>query len=101
MAVACMLSGTAGAATIEVTTAKDELDTSPDAKCSLREAVQSANTNTAVGGCPKGSGPADTIELAKARYALTIPTPSPYRGAVPWMSTTRSASAVLMSETAT
>ena len=69
---ACALPATASAATIEVTTRTDELDRSPDAKCSVREAVQSANTNTAVGGCPKGKGASDTIELGRGNYTLTI-----------------------------
>ncbi|MDX6587720.1 MAG: hypothetical protein QOI31_2193 [Solirubrobacterales bacterium] len=68
-----MLPAFASAATIKVTTHADELDAVPDAKCSVREAVQSANTNGAVGGCPAGSGQADTIELGKGHYSLTIP----------------------------
>ena len=71
---ACALPATAGAATIEVTTHKDELDGTPDSNCSLREAVQAANSNTAVGGCPKGGGPSDTITLEGGRYSLKIPT---------------------------
>ena len=71
---ACALPATAGAATIEVTTHADELDGAPDSSCSLREAVQSANSNTAVGGCHKGGGPSDTITLERGRYKLTIPT---------------------------
>ena len=38
----------------------------------MREAVQAANTNNAVGGCPKGSGPADTIVLGRGNYSLKI-----------------------------
>src|SRR5215204_5972779 len=71
---ACLLPATAGAATIEVTTHIDELDATPDSNCSLREAVQSANSNTAVGGCHKGGGPSDTISLGRGRYSLKIPT---------------------------
>ena len=50
------------AATIPVNHTLDELDASPDATCSLREAVRSANLDAAVGGCAAGSG-ADTITL--------------------------------------
>ncbi|MDX6587721.1 MAG: hypothetical protein QOI31_2194 [Solirubrobacterales bacterium] len=73
-ACACALPATASAATIEVTTHKDELDATPDSTCSLREAVQSANSNTAVGGCDKGGGTSDTITLERGRYPLKIPT---------------------------
>jgi hypothetical protein len=43
----------ASAATIEVTTDADEFGTG--SACTLREAVESARTNKAFGGCPKGS----------------------------------------------
>ena len=72
-ACALALPAGAGAATIKVDTRADELDASPDAKCSLREAVQAANDNDAVGGCPKGSGADDTIELGRGNFKLTIP----------------------------
>jgi len=52
------------AATIQVTTLQDE--TSSPATCSLREAIQSATTNLAVGGCPAGSTSPDTITFAPA-----------------------------------
>ena len=68
------LPGAAGAATIKVTTHADELDGSPDATCSVREAVQSANTNAAFGGCKSGGAQTDTIQLGKSHYPLTIPT---------------------------
>ena len=60
--------GGAHAATIAVTTAADELD--GDNECSLREAIQAANTDTAVSGCVAGSG-ADTITVPAGFYALT------------------------------
>jgi CSLREA domain-containing protein len=41
------------------------------AGCSLREAVQAANTDAAFGGCAAGGG-ADTIPLAAVTYTLTI-----------------------------
>lgn len=49
------------ASTIVVTTTADTLDNA-DGLCSLREAILSANTDNAVGGCSSGSG-ADTIEF--------------------------------------
>ncbi|HRF46545.1 MAG TPA: choice-of-anchor Q domain-containing protein [Anaerolineales bacterium] len=60
------------AATITVTTTVDELNT--DGDCSLREAIQAANTNAAVDACPAGSASTvDIIYLADASYALGIP----------------------------
>jgi len=55
--------------TITVDTTNDELNT--DGDCSLREAIQAANTDSAVSGCPAGSG-ADTIVLPVGIYTLTI-----------------------------
>jgi CSLREA domain-containing protein len=59
----------ARAATITVNTTDDELNN--DGDCSLREAIQAANTDTAVSGCAAGSG-ADTITLPAGFYTLTI-----------------------------
>ncbi len=59
----------ASAATITVTTTNDELNS--DGDCSLREAIQAANTDAAVDACATGSG-ADTIDLATGTYALSI-----------------------------
>jgi CSLREA domain-containing protein len=58
----------AQAATIAVGTTVDELD--GDADCSLREAIQAANTDAAVSGCVAGSG-ADTIAVPAGFYQLT------------------------------
>jgi CSLREA domain-containing protein len=60
----------AEAAAITVTTAGDELNNS--APCSLREAIRSANTDLAIGGCAAGSG-ADTITVPSGTYVLGIP----------------------------
>src|SRR5437870_3850242 len=57
-------------ATITVNTTEDELTV--DGNCSLREAIQAANTDSAVDACPAGSG-ADTITLPVGTYTLTIP----------------------------
>ena len=61
--VALALPAGASGATINVSTGADELDGAPDATCSLREAIESANTNGAVGGCDPGGAGADTIVL--------------------------------------
>ncbi len=57
------------AANITVNTTDDELNS--DGDCSLREAIQSANTDTAVDGCTSGSG-TDTITLPAGTYTLSI-----------------------------
>jgi CSLREA domain-containing protein len=62
----------AQAAVINVTTVFDEFNTGPST-CSLREAVQAANTDAAFGGCSAGSG-ADVIFLPVSQgvYRLQI-----------------------------
>lgn len=57
------------AATIDVNTTADEFGTGTD--CSLREAIQAANTDTAFGGCSAGSGD-DIINLPAGTYTLSI-----------------------------
>src|SRR5262245_32610981 len=70
IAVAIVLSwSVAHATTYVVTTTTDELNT--DGDCSLREAVQAANTNAAVDNCPAG-GATDEIVLAAGTYTLTL-----------------------------
>jgi CSLREA domain-containing protein len=64
------LAAPAQAAAIAVTTTGDELNTA--APCSLREAIRSANTDLAIGGCAAGSG-ADTITVPPGTYILAIP----------------------------
>jgi len=64
--------GVARAATINVTTTQDVI--AKDGACSLREAVISANTDSAAasgGDCVAGSG-ADTIVLPAGTYRLTL-----------------------------
>lgn len=56
------------AATITVTTTAT--DTTVNGNCTLLEAIQAANSNTAVDACTAGSG-ADTITLPAGTYALT------------------------------
>ena len=55
-----LAANTASANYITVTTSLDEFDNPPNTFCSLREAIQAANTDAAFGGCPAGDG-ADTI----------------------------------------
>ena len=66
--VAISVPGTASAATIVVDTRDDELNT--DGDCSLREAIQAANTDAAVDACLAGSS-ADTISVPAGTYTLT------------------------------
>jgi CSLREA domain-containing protein len=61
-------SSPAWAAEITVNTPDDELNS--DGDCSLREAIQAANTDASVDGCDAGSGP-DTINLPSGTYLLS------------------------------
>jgi CSLREA domain-containing protein len=63
----------ASAATIKVTTERDEFNANPNA-CSLREAVWSANHDIVMQapGCTPGGGP-DVISIPAGVYDLTIP----------------------------
>jgi len=66
-----LLPASAGAAEISVDVLNDELN--GDGDCSLREAVQAANTNTAVSGCDAGSATEmDTITLGPGTHVLDI-----------------------------
>jgi CSLREA domain-containing protein len=65
-----LIAGPASAATIVPNTFADEFNVG--SACSLREAVQSANTDTAFGGCTTGGG-ADTIPLAAGVYQISLP----------------------------
>jgi CSLREA domain-containing protein len=60
-------------------TSSDEYDTSPNATCSLREAVQTFNTFINFGGCTHTGdfGTADAVELPIGHYTLTIPATGP------------------------
>lgn len=57
------------AATITVNTTSDENNTG--SFCSLREAIQAADTDSAYGGCSAGSG-ADIITLPAGTYQMTL-----------------------------
>ncbi len=69
--IALLAPGSAGAANIAVNTTADQFNTDPG-KCSLREAIWSANNDTVVmaPGCVQGNGP-DAIKLGAATYKLT------------------------------
>lgn len=71
-AVATISPARAGA--IAVTTTLDEHNNA--APCSLREAIRSANTDLAIGGCAAGAG-ADTITLPPGTYVLGIANVAP------------------------
>jgi CSLREA domain-containing protein len=57
-------------ADITVTTTADELN--GDGDCSLREAIESANTNTSSDACTQGSNGTDTIIIPSGTYSLSI-----------------------------
>lgn len=64
---------TASADTIAVNTPNDDRDAVPDADCSLREAIETANADADFGGCAQtgsSSGP-DTITVPAGTYTLT------------------------------
>jgi CSLREA domain-containing protein len=77
-ALALLVPATASAAVINVTTTEDQFDTG--SRCSLREAVQSSNTdsNSQATGCVAGSG-TDMIKVPDGRYTLrrTATPPAP------------------------
>jgi len=74
-----LAAGTANAATITVTTALDEFDLSPNATCSLREAIESANRNSDFGGCIGiGAYGADTIVFTPTISVITLTITSPF-----------------------
>ena len=58
------------AAVITVTTTADELNT--DGDCSLREAVQAANGDVAVDGCPAGNGADTTASIIDIGHHLSM-----------------------------
>lgn len=61
---------TSFAETITVDTDDDQLN--GDARCSLREGVEAANTNAAVSGCDAGDPGADTIEFSDSFLGVGI-----------------------------
>jgi CSLREA domain-containing protein len=71
LAVAVVLTAlTPGAAAvITVTTTADDLE--PNGNCTLREAIQAANHDTAVDACRAGRG-ADMIRLGEGTFSLTL-----------------------------
>ncbi len=57
--------------TIEVDTVADEFGTGAD--CSLREAIQSANTDSDFGGCTRTDTLPYTLELMAGEFMLSLP----------------------------
>ena len=75
LATLLLASGSVSAlTTINVTTTKDEFDHFANATCSLREAIQAANTHAAFGGCSTGAPAGSTtgIVLPSGSYGLTL-----------------------------
>jgi CSLREA domain-containing protein len=71
-ALMALVPGVARATTITVTSPADS-NLPNDPLCSLREAVDAANTNAAFGGCPAGDPTArDTIVLSATTYPFAI-----------------------------
>jgi CSLREA domain-containing protein len=73
-ATALLAPAAASAAVLTPNTTADEYNSNPSA-CSLREAIEAANTDSATNadGCPQGNG-ADEIRLtAGATYEITLP----------------------------
>ena len=66
-ATSCAFTSAANASTIQVTTTSDDPVSSG---CSLRDAISSANTDTAAGNCAAGSG-TDTVVVPAGTYRLT------------------------------
>jgi CSLREA domain-containing protein len=75
MGAFALAAGTANAGTITVTTDLDGFNDG-DGACSLREAIQAANTNAAFDACPAGDG-ADTIVFAPNISVITLTITSP------------------------
>ncbi len=70
LALAAPAPRVAHAATINVTTTDDELNADED--CSLREAIEAANTDAVVDACTAGSSGMDTIYLPAGTYTLSL-----------------------------
>lgn len=67
-----LTSATAHAATIAVDSAGDDMNLGPNGNCTIREAIEAANTNTAVDACIAGAAGQDLIELPAATLTLAI-----------------------------
>lgn len=73
-ATGLLVPATASAATVAVNTTADQFNTDP-AHCSLREAVNSVDTQANFGGCAAtgpGYGTSDTVSLPAGTYQLTL-----------------------------
>lgn len=73
LGMAAIVTAHANAATITVNGTADENSSTPaNAVCTLREAILSANTNTAVGGCAAGAGASDTVVIPAGTFTLAL-----------------------------
>lgn len=70
LALALLLGPAASAATITVTSSSDAVAT--DGNCTLREAVQAANTNAAVDNCAAGDPDGDTVLFGVLVTSITL-----------------------------
>lgn len=70
LGVLTLPAGATASSLITVNTTEDELNT--DGDCSLREAIEAANTNMMVDDCPAGSPGQDTILLSNTTYDLSL-----------------------------
>src|SRR5579884_3785323 len=73
--VTCALFGAPAQAASTITVTKNSADTysQTDTDCSLRDAVQAADADTAFGACPAGSAAGTTIVVPAGTYTLSIP----------------------------
>jgi CSLREA domain-containing protein len=98
ISILALVGASTDAATVTVDTAVDELDATPNASCSVREAVESANSDADFGGCvgvgPYGDDtillPAGTYGLSRTGSAGSAPRSSP----APSLATTRASSSL-------
>jgi CSLREA domain-containing protein len=74
-AAAALLSIPAPALAGDITPTVPTDDFTVNTNCTLREAIQAANTNTAVDACPDPGGPGsnDTIHLGSDTYVIALP----------------------------
>lgn len=71
LAAAVSLAIPAAAVTITVNSANDDPLPTVDGNCTLREAIEAANSHAAVDACPAGANGADTIHF-QGNYTITV-----------------------------
>ncbi len=100
LVVSAWLSERGWAATISVNSFNQEQPFVTNGNCTLGEAVQAANTNSAVDGCTAGSG-GDVIRLPAGTYSLTQPTAAASYTALPNVSSEITITPLALSPTTT